>query len=95
MIKIIEEKKNESCLLLPLSVRLTDGIELRPLNKSDAQKAFVAWSHSTRMCPQLLECAAEINPSIGAFAEDGTLAAWVLRSVKLSFEKTEKFHVKP
>lgn len=61
--------------------RPPEGIELKPLNKPDLEKAFSVWPPRDYSSLRFFEFAANFDLNIGAFKKDGTLVAWVLRWV--------------
>lgn len=72
--------KCEFSLVWLLICRHSDEIELNPLAKqSDVETIYSAWPMADRNSPQVLLRAAKYSPSVGAFAKDGSLVAWIFR----------------
>lgn len=60
--------------------RPPNGIELRPVTElHDFVKASSAWPHRNQNSLALFQRMGKFNINIGAFMENGTLAAWVFR----------------
>lgn len=65
--------------------RLPDGIELKPIkNHADVAKAHSVYPFCDVVPLDFFLGQAKFNPSVGAYTKDGTLVAWVFRSVFFS-----------
>lgn len=60
--------------------RPLNGIELRRLEKiADIEHINAVWPHRSPYTLTFFKRLIKYNPSIGAFKDDGTLVAWILR----------------
>lgn len=68
--------------------RPSEDIELGSIEtQTDLEKVSKMWIHQDSSCFPYIQRLTKYNPHIGAFKNDGTLVAWILRYV-LGF-KTE------
>lgn len=76
----IERKNHIFKLEIKKQSRPPQGIELRPLTEfHDLQKVNSLWSHRNSNTLSFFQRISKYSPNVGAFTEDGTLVAWVLR----------------
>lgn len=60
--------------------RIPEGLKLKPLTEHhDLEKINFSWPHRSADSQFMFQRLAHFNLSVGAFLDDGTLVAWILR----------------